>query len=195
MNQSWDLEILWLRTLPIGGLARAKTQAQYTNPEILLCRKQCTSCAYRTTWRNSVRLTLVWTVLNMTIERPQKASGTCQMLDNMSEFNWLQWLWMCITHLIVFNIIFLWGIFFLFCLLAELIPFLSQHVGGAASNQLTNTDHRQAGGKWLPTLSAPLSLEQRSTSAESELITRQSCNGTTGRSANIDKVLIRHSPW
>lgn len=29
-------------------------------------------------------------------------------------------------------------VFFLFCLLAKLIPFLSQHVGGAASNQLTN---------------------------------------------------------
>lgn len=109
---------------------------------------------------------------------------------NMSELNRLQWLWMCIKHLIVFNIIPLWGLF-LFCLLAELIPFLSQHVGGAASNQLTNTDHRQAGGKWLPTPSAPLSLKQHFINAESELITWRSYNGTTGRSANIDKVLIQ----
>lgn len=36
------------------------------------------------------------------------------------------------------NIIFLWGLCLLFCLLADLIPFLSKHVGGAASNQLTN---------------------------------------------------------
>lgn len=52
-----------------------------------------------------------------------------------------------------FHIIFLWGLCLLFCLLADLIPFLLKHVGGAASNQLTNTDHRQAGGKSFP---APL---------------------------------------
>lgn len=83
----------------------------------------------------------------------------------------------CNAPLIVFNIIFLWGLFFsflLFCLLAELIPFLSQHVGQVASNRLTNTDHRQAGGKSLPTPSAPLSLKQHFTNAEFELITWRS---------------------
>lgn len=79
--------------------------------------------------------------------------------SNISEFNGLQWFWKRITHLIVFHIIILWGLFLLFRLLAELIPFLSQHVGGVASNQLTNTDHRQAGGKALPTPSDPLSLK------------------------------------
>lgn len=95
--------------------------------------------------------------------------------SNIRESDGLQWLWMCITRLIVFNIIFLWGLFFLlFCLLAELIPFLSQHVGEVASNRLTNTDHRQAGGKSLPTPTAALSLKQHFTNAQFELITWQS---------------------
>lgn len=46
---------------------------------------------------------------------------------------------------------------FFYFVSSELIPFLSQHVCGAASNQLTNTDHRQSGEKSLPTLSAALS--------------------------------------
>ncbi len=113
---------------------------------------------------------------------------------NVSEFNGLHGLWMCISHLIVFNIIFLWGLF-LFRLLAELIPFLSQHVGGAASNQLTNTDHRQAGGKWLPTLSAPLSLKQHFTNAEFELITWRPYYGTTWAICNYYNYYIQRAPW
>lgn len=38
--------------------------------------------------------------------------------SNIQESDGLQWLWMCITCLIVFNIIFLWGLFFSFILSA-----------------------------------------------------------------------------
>lgn len=44
-SDGWDLEIPWLRTLLRGGLAQAKTQAQHTNLNILLGRKQPLLCA------------------------------------------------------------------------------------------------------------------------------------------------------
>lgn len=79
-SDSWDLEILWLRTLLRGGLAWTKTHTHNTQIfGILLCRKQ-TAVLLMKPFKEKVAH-ILWTVFNMTTERLQKAFSVCQTLN------------------------------------------------------------------------------------------------------------------